>query len=113
MPRAQSSAVRAEECDELIARMAGLAVADPPLRPSSHPASRRLIHEPMPVASADYQHREDLIDALLCAWTAAPWSRHGRKRCQVLGEESGVPSGTVATVIAPARPAQRRGRTAD
>jgi hypothetical protein len=32
-------------------------------------------------------------------------------RCQVLGEESGVPSGTVATVIAPDRAEQRRGRT--
>ncbi|MEV7345867.1 DUF429 domain-containing protein [Streptomyces sp. NPDC093544] len=112
VPAAQWRAVRAEECDKLIARVAGLADVDPPLLLSSHPVSRRLMEEPTPEASADYKHREDLIDALLCAWTAALWARHGYARCQVLGGDSQVALGTAATIIAPARPEQRRGRTA-
>ncbi|QEU69678.1 DUF429 domain-containing protein [Streptomyces galilaeus] len=109
VPTAQWRAVRAEECDKLIARMAGLATADPPLLLSSHLVSRRLLQEPSPQLAADYKHREDLIDALLCAWTAALWSRHGLARCQVLGADSLVPSGSAPTIIAPARPEQMRG----
>ncbi|WP_326719535.1 DUF429 domain-containing protein [Streptomyces sp. NBC_00243] len=109
VPTAQWRAVRAAECDRLIARMAGLATADPPLLLASHPVSRRLLDEPSPQRAADYKHREDLIDALLCAWTAALWSRHGPARCQVLGADSPVPPGRAATIIAPARPEQRRG----
>ncbi|WP_413471470.1 DUF429 domain-containing protein [Streptomyces sp. MB09-02B] len=112
VPTAQWRAVRAEECDKLIARMAGLAAADPPLLLSSHPVSRRLLDEPSPQRAADYKHREDLIDALLCAWTAALWSRHGLARCQVLGAESLLPLGCAPTIIAPARPEQRRGEAA-
>ncbi|WP_257005033.1 hypothetical protein [Streptomyces sp. Tue6028] len=48
-------------------------------------------------------------DALVCAWTAALWVRHGRARCQVLGDESPAAPGTAATIIAPARPEQCRG----
>ncbi|MFH9684826.1 DUF429 domain-containing protein [Streptomyces sp. NPDC017413] len=103
VPTAQWRAVRAEECDKLIARMAGLATADPPLLLPSHLLSRRLIEEPSPQLAADYKHREDLIDALLCAWTAALWSRHGLARCQVLGADSLVPLGSAPTIIAPAR----------
>ncbi len=99
---------RARVCDELIARLAGLAEADPPLRPASHPVSRQLLTEPSPERDAPYKHREDLVDALLCAWTAALWSRHGLARCQVLGEEVPERPGTAPTIIAPARPEQRR-----
>ncbi|WP_369250420.1 DUF429 domain-containing protein [Streptomyces sp. R41] len=113
VPQAQWRAVRAQECDRLIARMAALATADPPLVLASHPVSGRLMDEPTPMASGEYKHREDLVDALLCAWTAALWSRHGLARCQVLGEESLAPSGAAATIIAPARPEQRRDRTAE
>ena len=102
-------AVRAEACDTLIARMAGLATADPPLLLSSHAVSRRLLDEPSPQRAAEYKHREDLIDALLCAWTAALWARHGPARCQVLGAESVVALGAAPTIIAPARPEQMRG----
>ncbi|MFD3496671.1 DUF429 domain-containing protein [Streptomyces sp. NPDC058676] len=109
VPTAQWRAVRAEECDKLIARMAGLATADPPLLLASHVVSRRLLDEPSPQLAADYKHREDLIDALLCAWTAALWSRHGLARCQVLGADSPLPRGCAPTIIAPARPEQRRG----
>ncbi|MGW1212483.1 DUF429 domain-containing protein [Streptomyces sp. NPDC002499] len=109
VPRARWRAVRAEACDQLIARMATLATADPPLLLDSHAESRRLIEEPSPQLDADYKHREDLIDALLCAWTAALWSRHGLARCQVLGADTSVPLGSAPTIIAPARPAQMRG----
>ncbi|WP_415961572.1 DUF429 domain-containing protein [Streptomyces sp. 021-4] len=109
VPTAQWRAVRAEECDKLIARMAGLATADPPLLLASHLLSRRLLEEPSPQLAADYKHREDLIDALLCAWTAALWSRHGLARCQVLGAASLPPLGSAPTIIAPARPEQMRG----
>nr|WP_276147111.1 DUF429 domain-containing protein [Streptomyces sporangiiformans] len=66
-----------------------------------------MLDEPSPQRAADYKHREDLIDALLCAWTAALWSRHGLARCQVLGADSLAPSGCAPTIIAPARPEQR------
>jgi predicted RNase H-like nuclease len=60
-----------------------------------------------------YKHREDLIDALLCAWTAALCARHGPARCQVLGlpagdAAAGPASWPAATIIVPARPEQRR-----
>jgi predicted RNase H-like nuclease len=109
VPTAQWRTVRAAECDRLIAHMAALATADPPLLLSSHPVSRRLLAEPSPQRAADYKHREDLIDALLCAWTAALWFRHGLARCQVLGADSPLPPGQAPTIIAPARPGQRRG----
>ena len=108
VPTAQWRTVRARECDVLIARMAGLDSADPPLLLSSHPVSRRLVDEPSPLGAVDYKHREDLIDALLCAWTAALWSRHGLTRCQVLGPDAVVSPGCTPTIIAPARPEQRR-----
>ncbi|MFG3148596.1 DUF429 domain-containing protein [Streptomyces sp. NPDC048243] len=111
VPTARWRAVRAEVCDELIARLAGLATVDPPLRLDSHPVARRLLDEPTPEAAGAYKHREDLIDALLCAWTASLWARHGLTRCLVLGpgESAGPePAGGVATIIAPARPEQRR-----
>ncbi|MEW2486449.1 DUF429 domain-containing protein [Streptomyces sp. NPDC048411] len=112
VPTAQWRAVRAAECDRLIAHMAGLATTDPPLLLSSHPISRQLLSEPSPQKAADYKHREDLIDALLCSWTAALWSRHGLARCQVLGADNPLPPGQAPTIIAPARPEQRRGREA-
>jgi predicted RNase H-like nuclease len=106
MPVAQWRPIRQAVCDDLIQRMSKLADADPPLRLDSHPITQQLVAEPSPLNDTAYKHREDLIDALLCAWTAALWSRHGTYRCQVLG-----PSGTakpVPTIIAPARPEQRR-----
>ena len=89
-PKAMNAAtfrpLRAAACDELIGRMITLADADPPLLLFSHPASAALVLEPSPVANeSDYKHREDLLDALLCAWTASFWRRHGADRCQVLG----------------------------
>ncbi|MGI8336400.1 DUF429 domain-containing protein [Actinomadura scrupuli] len=99
---------RAVACDELIRRLDGLAAADPPLRLDSHPITRRLTEEPSPQDDRAYKHREDLIDALMCAWTAALWARHGSARCQVLGPAPTGGDRPAATIIAPARPEQRR-----
>ena len=85
MRAAEYRPLRAAICDDLIARVAALADADPPLRLDSHPVTERLISEPTPHAQAAYKHREDLLDAVLCAWTASLWVRHGLARCQVLG----------------------------
>ncbi len=107
LPAARWRPERAANCDTLIARLARLAAADPPLRLDSHPVTRRLAAEPSPLGDAAYKHREDLIDALLCAWTASLWARHGLRRCQVLGPPAGAGGGRAATIIAPARPEQR------
>ncbi len=64
--------------------------------------------EPSPLNDTAFKHREDLVDALLCAWTAALWSRHGTDRCQVLGPTGSGTAEPVPTIIAPARPEQHR-----
>jgi predicted RNase H-like nuclease len=107
LPAAQWRPARVAACDELIKRLDGLATADPPLHLRSHPVTRKLLEEPSPLADKAYKHREDLIDAALCAWTAALWSRHGKSRCQVLGLPAAETPTAVATIIAPARPEQR------
>ncbi|WP_438853895.1 DUF429 domain-containing protein [Agromyces sp. M3QZ16-3] len=100
---------RARECDELIRRFAGLRDADPPIDLASHTLTRSLLDEPSPLADIPYKHREDLLDAAIAAWTAALWDRFGTERCQVLGADSEPDSeGRVATIIAPARPEQRK-----
>jgi predicted RNase H-like nuclease len=76
---------RANSCDTLIARLGHLAKADPPLLLQSHPVTSDLAGQPSPVSDPAYKHREDLIDALLRAWTASLWARHGFDCCQVLG----------------------------
>jgi len=58
-------------------------------------------------SDAAYKHREDLIDALLCAWTASLWARHGFERCQVLGLPATPTGDPAATMIVPARSQQR------
>ena len=75
----------------------------------SHPQTAELVDVRSPERPSAYKQREDLLDAAICAWTAALWHRHGTKRCQVLGgvEHDGS-GGVLATMIAPARPAQRR-----
>jgi predicted RNase H-like nuclease len=85
LPVAQWRPLRAAACDELVRRLARLAEADPPLHLDSHPVTRQLAEEPSPQVDVEYKHREDLIDAAICAWTAALWHRHGLARCQVLG----------------------------
>jgi predicted RNase H-like nuclease len=108
MLTAEFRAVRAASCDELIERVAELTHADPPLDLRSHEVTRKLLEEPSPLDDRAYKHREDLLDAALCAWTSSLWHRRGLKRCQVLGAVPGVKR-PAATIIAPARPEQRVG----
>ena len=79
---------------DLPAHETGVAAIDPPLRLDPHPVTRRLAAEPSPAGDAAYKHREDLIDALLCAWTASlgratatplPGSRPGAVRRRRFG----------------------------
>jgi predicted RNase H-like nuclease len=104
---AQWRTERAATCDTLIERLGRLADADPPLLLHSHPVTRELAEQPSPVIDSAYKHREDLIDALLCAWTASLWTRHGFDRCQVLGLSANAAGDPAATMIVPARPEQR------
>jgi predicted RNase H-like nuclease len=108
LPVARWRPERAANCDTLIRRLGRLETADPPLRLRSHPVTLDLVEQPSPADDAAYKHREDLIDALLCAWTAALWARHGLARCQVLGPAAGPDGAPAATIIVPARPGQRR-----
>jgi predicted RNase H-like nuclease len=98
-------AARATNCDDLVRRMTALRNADPAIDLMSHEVTRALIEEPSPINDRPYKHREDLIDAVLCAWTGLLWLRHGLARCQVLGADD--PNTPVATIIAPSRPEQR------
>ena len=100
-------AIRARECDELIHRIDQIPSTLPPLKLRSNPATRTLVEESSPGQDTEYKHREDLLDAVICAWTAALWASRGRKRCQVLGCEDAAPEGLRATIVAPARSEQR------
>jgi hypothetical protein len=111
MPAATWKRLRGAACDELIHHLAALANADPPLDLRSDPQTRRLVDEPSPLDRVAYKRREDLIDAVISAWTASLWHRYGLARCQVLGAPEGEAAWgkeLVATIIAPARPEQRR-----
>lgn len=111
---AERRAQRAEECDELLRRMSRLATASPSLDLRSHPVTAALLNSPSPTGDVPYKHREDLIDAAVSAWTAALWSEYGFERCQVLGAASPTDAeGRRATIVAPARPEQRRMEVAD
>lgn len=102
-------AFRATECDELLLRMSRLTDASPSLDLRSHPVTAALLDSVSPLVDADYKHREDLLDAALCAWTAALWAQFGNERCQVLGlNDYADRHGRLPVIIAPARPEQRR-----
>lgn len=108
-PAAEAWLIRTAACDELIARIALLRDHEIPVDLASHEATRALVEIPSPTRAALYKQREDLLDAVICAWTAALWHRKGIDRCQVLGIEDGAPAGRqIATIIAPARASQRR-----
>lgn len=110
LPASTARAERAKNCDELIRRMAALSGAVPPLDLRSHPIVEQLVLEPSPSDQVAHKHREDLLDAVICAWTAAIWSRYGQERMQILGAgEPPDPDGRRATILAPARPEQRVG----
>ncbi|TFC81344.1 DUF429 domain-containing protein [Cryobacterium cheniae] len=101
---------RASECDELLRRMLRLTDVSPALDLRSHPVTAALIDDESPLNDAAYKHREDLLDAALCAWTAALWAHFGLERCQILGElDAPDTEGRIPVIIAPARPEQRLG----
>jgi predicted RNase H-like nuclease len=109
LPAAERRQFRAQECDELLRRMAGLAAANPPLQMRSHPVTADLLESPSPLLDVAYKHREDLLDAALSAWIAALWATRGTERCQVLGTGAEPDAaGRRPTIIVPARPEQRR-----
>ncbi|BDZ47228.1 DUF429 domain-containing protein [Naasia aerilata] len=106
---AEGRARRAVEFDELLRRVGALTDAEPPVDLRSHPLTARLLDEPSTAQAAVHKHREDLLDAVLCAWTAAIWHVHGDSRTQVLGATDALDEdGRRPTIIAPARPEQRR-----
>lgn len=107
MSMAEFRPPRNAECDELIRRTALLRHADPPIDLLSHPQTRQLVMNKSPERARDYKHREDLLDAALCAWTAALWTRWGESRCQVLGADETPTHRSRATIIAPTRQDQR------
>lgn len=100
-------ACRASTCDELIQRLARLAATDPSLQLDSHKATKVLANTASPLSDTDYKHREDLLDAAICAWSAAHWCRWGVQESQVLGTSDVAIDGRRATIIAPARTTQR------
>lgn len=106
---AEAWTTRIAACDDLIRRIVGLADFDPPVDLTSHPETKRLLEEPSPPRPRDYKQREDLLDAVICAWTAAYWHRYGLARSQILGAPDDPGEWQlVATIVAPARPEQRR-----
>ena len=109
MPIDEWREIRNSQCDTLIERVNALNKANPPLDLSTHPETSRLVSEPSPLKLKEYKHREDLLDAAICAWTAMLWKKRGKARCQVLGceDEYKTEEGKRATIIAPARPEQR------
>ncbi|RKR76405.1 DUF429 domain-containing protein [Frondihabitans australicus] len=111
VPPAVARQRRAEATDDLVRRIATLRSADPPLRLESHPVTRALLDERSPLEGPAHKHREDLIDAALCAWTASILERHGESRVQLLGLGASVDShdadGRPAVIVAPCRPSQR------
>jgi predicted RNase H-like nuclease len=110
LPAAEAWPIRLAACDELIARVAALRDHEVPIDLMSHQETRELTVSPSPAGSAAYKKREDLLDAAICAWTAALWHTRGFDRCQVLGVTGASPSDSpIATIIAPARKTQRVG----
>ncbi|MEL7208873.1 MAG: DUF429 domain-containing protein, partial [Actinomycetota bacterium] len=106
MSMAEFRPIRNRAFDQIVERLSGLEAADPPLRLRSHPVTAALVTQPTPDGTKAYKHREDLLDAVLCAWSGLLWWRHGLGRCQVLGAAAATDDRS-ATIIAPARPEQR------
>ena len=88
-------ALRAANADEIVRRVATR--CDPPIDLRSHAVTATLLDEPTPLADRAAKHREDLLDAVLCAWTGLLWFHHGLARCQVLGDAGEAM--TVAAVV--------------
>lgn len=105
LPAALWQPARAAVCDELIRRVGALAGAAVPIDLRSHPATSVLLDEPSPLSSRAYKHREDLIDAALCAWTAA-LAHAAPERIVALGHSDPLRDelGDRAVIVAPRLP---------
>ncbi|KQS08284.1 hypothetical protein ASG04_14340 [Curtobacterium sp. Leaf183] len=114
LPAPDARARRAVAFDDLVRRLRETPL-DPPLVLDAHPLTAALA-DPSVLHGPTHKHREDLLDGVLCAWTAAFWDRHGDQRVQVLGGDPDLPSdpldeaGRKPVVITPARGSQRRPR---
>lgn len=99
VPTPEWRTYRASEFRRIVTALTDVASTLAPLDIASHEVTATLLDEP-PTGNRDYKAQEDLLDAVLCAWTAQVWLRHGMARCQVL---RGLPSreGVVASIIAP------------
>ncbi|MFH6779888.1 DUF429 domain-containing protein, partial [Clavibacter michiganensis] len=62
---------RAAEFRMVLDAVAGLADADPPLDVSTHPRAAALVADGPAIVERQHKHLEDLLDGLICAWTAA------------------------------------------
>jgi predicted RNase H-like nuclease len=95
--------VRIAEWSRIVNALDRLSDADPPLDLRSNEMTDRLRIAPSPREAAEYKKQEDLLDAVICAWTAAYWQAHGTDRCSVLGDgDQYAPApGREATIIAP------------
>ncbi|TCK63093.1 DUF429 domain-containing protein [Curtobacterium sp. PhB136] len=114
IPAATARARRAVAFDDLVRRLRETPL-DPPLHLDAHPLTAAL-RDPSVLHGPTHKHREDLLDGVLCAWTAAFWDRHGDERVQILGGDPSLPSdpldeaGRTPVVVTPARGSQRRPR---
>ena len=90
---------RAGQFRRIVTALVDVAPTLAPLGITSHDMTAALLDNP-PTNNQDYKHQEDLLDAVLCAWTAQLWLRHGTERCQVLRGQTSV-TGAVASIIAP------------
>ncbi|WP_285028089.1 DUF429 domain-containing protein [Plantibacter sp. ME-Dv--P-122b] len=108
LPVAERRRRRAEVCDDLVSRLQALTSATPPLDLDTHPVTAHLIAEPSPLKESAHKHREDLIDAAICAWTASAWFCWGLERFQILGASDAPDDrGRVPSLLAMARAEQR------
>ncbi len=95
--------VRGAACQLLLRQFSELKIGNAKIDFNSHQTTRELLNysDFSTLSAKEYKHREDLIDAIICAWTGLLWMNFGFDRCQVLGDAE-------ATIIAPARPSPRR-----
>jgi predicted RNase H-like nuclease len=93
---------RARTFSELVQKLNDLKFNEVGIDLSSNKQTNELFDMSEALKKSDYKHKEDLLDAVICAWTGLLWLKFGTKRCQVLG------SNDTATIIGPMNGAQRR-----
>ena len=94
--------VRIEEWLRIVRALESLRGANPPVDLGSNELTNHLRNAPNAGEAAEYKKQEDLLDAVICAWTAAYW--HARpSQCTILGKDDqhSQSPGREATIIAP------------